>query len=68
MWHAIQFAATVSRVVDFEGSMMEPVERFFRGFGAVQTPYFAIWHVRSRRAATEIALRSMAKKVGFYRG
>ena len=27
--------------------MIEPVERFVRGFGAVQTPYFAISHIRS---------------------
>lgn len=40
MWHAIQHAATVSRCFDFEGSMIEPVERFFRGFGAVQTPCY----------------------------
>ncbi len=61
MWHAIQFAATVSRIFDFEGSMIEPVERFFRGFGAVQTPYFAVSHIRSRRIASAMALRSMAK-------
>lgn len=58
MWQAIQFAATVSRVFDFEGSMIEPVERFFRGFGAIQTPYFSLMHVRSKRVATALALRS----------
>ena len=42
MWEAIKFAATVTERFDFEGSMIEPVERFFRAFGAVQTPYFAI--------------------------
>ena len=58
MWHAIQFAATVSRIFDFEGSMIEPVERFFRGFGAVQTPYFSLTHVRSKRVAMALGLRS----------
>ncbi|HQU70718.1 MAG TPA: GNAT family N-acetyltransferase [Calditrichia bacterium] len=43
MWEAIKFAAGVSRKFDFEGSMMAPVERFFRAFGAVQTPYFSIY-------------------------
>lgn len=33
MWEAIAFASTVSRQFDFEGSMIEPVERFFRAFG-----------------------------------
>lgn len=42
MFEAIKFASTVTKCFDFEGSMLEPVERFFRGFGAVQVPYFAI--------------------------
>ena len=42
LWEAIRFAATVAKSFDFEGSMLEPVERFFRGFGAVQTPYFEV--------------------------
>ncbi len=42
IWHAIRFAATVSQKFDFEGSMMAPIEKFFRSFGARQTPYFAI--------------------------
>jgi len=61
MWQAIQFAATVSRIFDFEGSMMEPVERFFRGFGAVQTPYFAVTHVCSKRVASLMAARSLVQ-------
>lgn len=48
MWEAIQFAATVTKSFDFEGSMIEPVERFFRGFGAVQTPYFSISKTNSK--------------------
>lgn len=42
MYEAIKFASTVTNSFDFEGSMIESVERFFRGFGAVQTPYFEI--------------------------
>ena len=42
MWEAIQFAATVTKKFDFEGSMIEPIERFFRSFGAKQVPYFYI--------------------------
>lgn len=42
MWSAIQHAAGVTKAFDFEGSMIEPVERFFRGFGARQVPYFAL--------------------------
>ena len=47
MWEAIKFAAKVTQQFDFEGSMIEPVERFFRSFGAVQKPYFQITKVNS---------------------
>jgi hypothetical protein len=42
MFEAIKFTAEKGLTFDFEGSMIESVERFFRGFGAVQTPYFEI--------------------------
>ena len=47
MWEAIMRARRVTDVFDFEGSMLKPVERFFRAFGARQTPYLNV----SRRAA-----------------
>lgn len=48
MWRAIQYAAGVTKQFDFEGSMLEPVERFFRDFGGVQMPYFHISKTPSR--------------------
>lgn len=42
MWTAIQFAATVTKRFDFEGSMLRPVERYFRAFGAIPKPYSAV--------------------------
>lgn len=44
MWEAIKFASTVTKRFDFEGSMIESVERFFRAFGAKQIPYFKLVH------------------------
>jgi hypothetical protein len=41
-WEAIRLASEVSRVFDFEGSMMRPIEHYFRGFGGRQTPYFCV--------------------------
>ena len=41
-WEAIRLAAEVSRVFDFEGSMMRPIEHYFRGFGGRQAPYFSV--------------------------
>lgn len=48
IWAAIQHAATVSRSFDFEGSMVEPIERFFRAFGGRQVPYFQVRRFNSR--------------------
>ncbi|MDR1455929.1 MAG: GNAT family N-acetyltransferase [Tannerella sp.] len=42
LWEAIRFAAGRSDTFDFEGSMLPGVERFFREFGGIQTPYFSI--------------------------
>lgn len=46
LWEAIQFAATVAQEFDFEGSMVQSIERHFRQFGARQTPYFRIMRTR----------------------
>ncbi|MCD6599365.1 MAG: GNAT family N-acetyltransferase [Dehalococcoidia bacterium] len=43
MWRSIQLAAERGIRYDFEGSMLENVEPFFRHFGARQKPYFRIW-------------------------
>jgi hypothetical protein len=48
LWEAIRHASSVTREFDFEGSMVESIERFFRGFGARQTPYFSVSHTKSR--------------------
>jgi hypothetical protein len=47
-WEAIQLAAQVSKIFDFEGSMLEPIEHYFRGFGGRQTPYFSISRARPK--------------------
>ena len=60
MWEAIRFAATVTDMFDFAGSMIESVERFNRAFGGVQTPYFHVTRF-SRRMRFLVAGRDMAK-------
>jgi hypothetical protein len=47
LWEAIRRARETSAAFDFEGSMIESIERFFRGFGARQVPYFRV--EKSRR-------------------
>lgn len=46
-WHAIQFASTVTKAFDFEGSRIEGVERFFRSFGGSLKPCHFIWKTTS---------------------
>jgi hypothetical protein len=42
VWEAMMRAREITRVFDFHGSMVQPIERFFRGFGACQTPYLSV--------------------------
>lgn len=42
LWTAIQHSASVTKAFNFEGSIMEAIERFFRAFGGQQTPYFEL--------------------------
>jgi hypothetical protein len=60
VWEALQFAANVTTRFDFEGSIIEPVERFFRAFGGTQKGYFRITRV-SRRMRFLMAGREMIK-------
>jgi hypothetical protein len=59
IWEAIQFAATVAPCFDFEGSMIEPIERFFRSFGAEQKPYFVIEKTFSQPLKIVKSLRAL---------
>ncbi len=42
IWDGIQFAAKHSKIFDFEGSMVEGIENFFRQFGGKCVPYYNI--------------------------
>lgn len=59
LWEAILFASKVTRSFDFEGSMMKPVEKFFRAFGAEQTPYFIVSNTSSILLQTVFFLRNL---------
>jgi hypothetical protein len=55
MWDAIQFAARTCPLFDFEGSMVEKIARFFRGFGSEPVPFSRVYRT-SRRGALVVAL------------
>jgi hypothetical protein len=48
LWAGIQHAAGVTREFNFEGSMIESVERYFRDFGGSHVPYFHLTKTPSR--------------------
>ena len=59
LWEGIQFAAGHSRVFDFEGSMVEGIENFFRQFGGVCTPYYSV----SRRSLLDEVMLAAKPRV-----
>ncbi len=66
VWEGLKYASTVSKSFDFEGSMIEPIERFFRGFGGVPTPY---WRVTKMNTILNLAdyLKPKVKKLLGYK-
>lgn len=57
LWHAIRLAGELGAAFDFEGSMVESVERFFRSFGAHQVPYVHVRKESARARAVRRVLR-----------
>ena len=60
IWEAMKYTSKVLELecFDFEGSLMENVERVRRDCGGVQTPYFMISKTSSRLLKTLLFLRS----------
>lgn len=48
VWEALQRAGRKRLSFDFEGSMLEPVEEVFRGFGAQLTPHHKVFRPGNR--------------------
>lgn len=65
IWEGIQYAATVSRSFDFEGSMVEGIENFFRGFGGTPTVYYEIRRQTFFKEMTEILKPKIKKILGY---
>jgi lipid II:glycine glycyltransferase (peptidoglycan interpeptide bridge formation enzyme) len=47
LFESIKFAIESGRIFDFEGSMVESIEKYFRSFGAIQKSHFAITKTNS---------------------
>ncbi len=48
LWEAIKSSSTKTKAFNFEGSMIESIERYFRAFGGTQVPYFEISKTNSK--------------------
>ena len=59
MWALIKHLSGKCRAFDFEGSMDEGIEYFYRSFGAIQTPFFEIR--KYRNTLVELLFKSINK-------
>lgn len=58
-FESIKFALDSGRKFDFEGSMIESIEKYFRSFGAIQKPYFNISKTNSKL----LTIRQLIKEI-----
>ncbi len=65
MWEGICFASTVSDSFDFEGSMIEPIERFFRAFGGIPTPYWRVTKLNFVHTIADYMKPKVKKLIGW---
>jgi hypothetical protein len=60
---SIKFTVLNNKRFDFEGSMLESVEKYFRSFGAKQVPYFTISKANSKLLRLKIAIKDLVKTI-----
>lgn len=65
IWEGIKFASTVSKVFDFEGSMIEGVEHFIRQFNATPTLYYNIRNVGIAKELFEVFKPKIKRLIGY---
>jgi len=60
-FESIKFALESGRKFDFEGSMIESIEKYFRSFGAIQKTYFNISKTNSKLLKMRNCIREFLK-------
>ncbi len=60
-FESIKLALNSGRKFDFEGSMIESIEKYFRSFGAVQKPYFVISKTPSKLLKLKISVKDIIR-------
>jgi hypothetical protein len=68
LWEAIRFASGMGMKFDFEGSMIQPIERVFREFGALQVPYLQVYGAKPlAKILLQTFPRDMFRRLSQYR-
>lgn len=65
LWESIKFAATVSKIFDFEGSNIEGIEKFFRQFGGERVINYAVVKQSFIADCIELAKPRVKKLIGY---
>jgi len=60
-YESIKFALEHNKTFDFEGSMIESIEKYFRSFGAIQKPYYSISKTNSKLIKIKNCVRDLLK-------
>jgi len=64
LWREIEYAAGVVPEFDFEGSIVEPVEQFYRRFSGVLSPFMLVTRARSLRLNLARAAQRVLRRAG----
>ena len=67
VWEAIRFSGERGLSLDFEGSIIPSIERFFRAFGARQVPYLYVSRTNARGRAAGV-LQDLVRRSPISRG
>ena len=61
LYNSIKWTLNQGKNFDFEGSIVESIEKYFRSFGSIQTPYFAVYKINSRILKIKECLKELLR-------
>lgn len=65
LWEGIKFASSVSKSFDFQGGMIEDIERFFRAFGAYPQVYYKITKLNTILSFADYIKPILKRMIGY---
>lgn len=64
-WESLKYAVSVSKIFDFEGSMLPSVEQFIRRFGTEQNAYHSIQKIYSKKIKIKNHIKAFIQLLKF---